>query len=115
MRPWEEEGRTGLDTAVSEVARGAVSDDLLRGGNPASLAAGGPLEIHPEIRLYNFAALTLRIAKHQVVLHGLVHGSGQIEIDRLIVRRLDVKQSLARTVAGKGCLLLLIHDEEVDV
>lgn len=73
------------------------------------------LEVDAEVRFHNLAARAFRIAKHQIVLHWMTHGSWKVEINRLIVRCLDVKQSLARTVAGKICLLLLIQDKEIDV
>src|SRR5450755_1883053 len=73
------------------------------------------LEIYSEICLDNLAALAARIAKKEVVLDRAAHGGGQIEIDCLIVRRLDVEERLAGMIAGKGGLLLLVHDKEVDV
>ena len=73
------------------------------------------LEIHSEIGFDNLAAFAARIAKNKVVLDGAAHGSRQIEIDCLIVRGLDIEERLAGVIAGKGGLLLLIHDEEIDV
>jgi len=72
------------------------------------------LEINSEIRLHDFA-LTFGVAKNKVILDGMIHGSRQIEIDCLIVRRLDVEERFAGMIAGEGGLLLLIHDEEIDI
>src|SRR5438270_1332957 len=72
------------------------------------------LEVHSEIRLHDLAR-TFGIAKNKVILDRMIHGSRQIEIDCLIVRRLDVEERFAGMIAGEGGLLLLIHDEEIDI
>lgn len=119
MRPWADAGSDGPRVAalpLEGAAGGGWSGDFLRGGNLFSVAALQALEIHAEARFHHFAALaSTRVAEDKVIRDRLIHRRGKIEVHRLIVGRFHGEQGLARAVAGRVGLLLLVQDKEVDV
>src|ERR1700733_2748188 len=125
MRPWDNGGsdaRAGAVLAFAafplEGAEGWIgSDNFLRAGNTLSLAAENRLEIHAEACFHHFAATLgpIAVAENQIVPHWLVQRRRQIDIDRLVVRRLDRENSVAGTTSGRFILLLFVQDREIDI
>src|SRR3954453_2237554 len=124
MRPWAasvsqpadlEDGTTrGLDGAGVALTSGVVG--FFRAGPALCLAAGSRLKIDPEIRLNDFVGFAAAgILKDKVVLDGLCDGRWQVEIHCLVVRVFDRKQRFAWVIVGERGLLLLVHDDELNV
>ena len=102
---------------VASLAAGAFALQQL--GTPISWRLAGAshalLEIDFEVGFYCLLAVAAGAAKHQIVLHGLVHRSRKIKVHSLIVRSFYREKSFRGAPVLKVAILILVKHQEVDI